>query len=44
VSSNEVTGEVGGGALAIAPLVAAQWLLALAAIGLALLTLRARRR
>ena len=43
VSSDEVTGEPGSGARAIAPLAAAQWLLALAAIALGLLTLRARR-
>jgi len=44
VSSNEVAGEAGREAPAIAPLAAAQWLLALAAIALGLLTLRARRR
>jgi hypothetical protein len=44
VNSNEVAGEAGGEALRIAPLAAAQWLLALAAIALGLLTLRARRR
>ena len=44
VSSNEVAGEAGREAPAIAPLAAAQWLLALAAIVFGLLTLRARRR
>ena len=43
MSSNEVPGEAGREANAIAPLAAAQWLLALAAIVLGLLTLRARR-
>ncbi|MBM2843346.1 MAG: hypothetical protein HW404_1183, partial [Anaerolineales bacterium] len=43
-SSNDVAGQAGRAANAIEPLAAAQWLLALAAIALGLLTLRARRR
>ena len=43
VSSNEAAAEAGREAPAIAPLAAAQWLLALAAIVFGLLTLRARR-
>ena len=44
MSSNEVAGEAGREANAIAPLAAAQWLLGMVAIVLGLLTLRARRR
>ena len=44
VSSNEAAAEAGREAPAIAPLAAAQWLLALAAIVFGVLTLRARRR
>jgi len=44
VSANEAAAEAGREAPAIAPLAAAQWLLALAAIVFGVLTLRARRR